>query len=339
MPFGNDGVGERDGTSGVRTPTRWVARRGVQPMAIMARPRTVFTLREVLGAAMRGGYAVGAFSARYTAMIRPIVRAAASACSPAIIQISQDELERYGITPREMADEFYRAVWDEGIAVPLVLHLDQTRETSVIGKAIDAGFTSVMIDASAWPLRQNIALTRAVVDYAHARNVSVEAELGRVAAAQDANGAEVYADPDEAGWFVADTGIDALAVSVGTALGAYEGRKPRIDYDRLRAIVRRTSIPLVLHGGSGVPADMLARAIRLPGGGVSQVNIATDLELALLEALGWGNRMTNAECWALPQDRLAVAQAAVQRVVVDKIRGYLLSEGQARDLWLAGQPW
>jgi fructose-bisphosphate aldolase class II len=180
-----------------------------------------------------------------------------------------------------------------------------------------------------------------VVDYAHARDVSVEAELGRVRSVHGAMSGvdELYTDPEEAWRFVAATGIDALAISVGTAMGPCAGREPRIDYERLRAIRERTSIPLVLHGGSGVPADMLAQAIRLPGGGVSQVNIATDLEAAFLEALGRDTWMSNTECEALPYDRLCLAEAAVQHVVSDKMCSFLLSEGQARDLYLVGRRW
>jgi fructose-bisphosphate aldolase class II len=198
-----------------------------------------------------------------------------------------------------------------------------------------------MIDASQWPLHQNIALTTAVVDYAHARDVSVEGELGRVRSTcifERDGGETVLTDPDEAGRFVAATGIDALAVSVGTALGPYGHRQPHIDYDLLCAIRRCTAVPLVLHGGSGVPPDMLARAIRIPGGGVSQVNLATDLELALLEAVGREAPMSNAECQALPDDRRDAAQIAVQRVVMDKMCRALLSEGQARALDLVGRP-
>lgn len=301
-------------------------------VAASVRPPNLLTLREVLGAATRGGFGVGAFSARYVPLVRPILRAAQRLHSPAIVQISQSELARYGIAPRETADEFFAALRDEEITVPVVLHLDHTKEFRVIETAIAAGFTSVMIDASELPLDENIATTARVVEYAHARGVSVEAELGRIGTTdfvETEKDEEMYTDPEEAARFVQETGADALAVSVGTAHGVYSVRQPRIDYARLEAIRRRTAVPLVLHGGSGVPSEMMTRAIRLPGGGVSKVNIATDLELALLGALGRTERLTNAECMALPAPALGAAQAAVEQTVAEKIRTFVVSEGRA----------
>src|SRR3712207_3855184 len=108
----------------------------------------------------------------------------------------------------------------------------------------------------------------------------------------------MYTDPAEAERFVRETGVDALAVSVGTAHGVYMVRKPRVDYERLMAIKTLTGVHMVLHGGSGVPPEMMSKAIKLRGGGVSKINIATDLEVALLESLGRTERMTNAECIA-----------------------------------------
>jgi fructose/tagatose bisphosphate aldolase len=121
---------------------------------------------------------------------------------------------------------------------------------------------------------------------------------------------------------------------VGTAHGVYMVRQPRVDYDRLAAIKARTGAHMVLHGGSGVPADMMARAIKLPGGGVSKINIATDLEQAFLQAIGRARRMTDAECRALPPEQLAEGSAAVERTVSDKISNFVLSEGHAVDFRL-----
>jgi fructose-bisphosphate aldolase class II len=292
----------------------------------------VHTLREVLGAALRGRYAVGAFAARYTPLVRAILRGAQQARSPAIVQISQKELTRYGIEPAEMAGEFFRGVGDEGITVPLVLHLDHTRELGVIRDAIAAGFTSVMIDASERPLEENIAVSREVAEYAHARGVSVEAELGRIGTTdfvETEHDEEMYTDPEEAGRFVRETGVDALAVSVGTAHGVYSVRRPKVDYRRLRAIRERVEIPLVLHGGSGVPAEMMIEGIRLPDGGVSKVNIATDLELAFLGALGREDRLTNAQARALPAADRDRALQAVEDTVIDKIEHFVVSAGKA----------
>ncbi len=248
------------------------------------------------------------------------------------MQISQRELARYGTRPRDTADEFFRVINDEEITVPLVLHLDHTWEPALIREAIEAGFSSVMIDASDRPFEENVSLSRSIAEYAHDRGVSVEAELGRIGTTdfiETDEDEEQYTDPVEAERFVAASGIDALAVSVGTAHGVYQVRQPKIDYQRLLAIRARTPIPLVLHGGSGIPAEMMVRAITLPGGGVSKVNLATDLELALLGSLGRQERLTNAECTALPPDQLLAAQQAVQQTVEDKMRHFVVSEGRA----------
>src|SRR5688500_5152822 len=241
------------------------------------------TLNQVLSSAERGGYAVGSFSPRTTAMIQPVLSAGQAARSPLIVQISQKELTRYQITPSRFAEEFFAQLEREHITVPVVLHLDHTKEFSIIQDAIAAGFSSVMIDASEKPLDENISISRQVVEYAHARGVSVEAELGRIGTTdfvETDNDEELYTKPQEAFRFVRETGVDALAVSVGTAHGVYTVRQPRIDIPRLRASRALTSVNLVLHGGSGVRAEMMQAAMQLEGGGVSQVNVATDRDVA-----------------------------------------------------------
>ncbi len=301
-------------------------------MDTITRPDNVRTLCEVLGAAQRDGYAVGAFAARLTPMVRSIMRGAQQTNSPAIVQISQKELIRADVRPSAVADEFYRVAREERITVPLVLHLDHTKDLAVIGEALAAGFTSVMIDASDQPLAQNIAISREVAELAHGFGSSVEAELGKIGTTdfvETDRDEELYTDPAEAERFVRETGVDALAVSVGTAHGVYRVRQPKIDYTRLAAIRSRLLTPMVLHGGSGVPAEMMAEAIRVPGGGVSKVNIATDLELAFLGALGREDRLTDAQARALPPDRLDTALQAVQEVVVDKICHFVQSAGHA----------
>jgi ketose-bisphosphate aldolase len=301
-------------------------------MANLNRPRNVTTLREALPIAERGGYALGSFSPRYRAMIRPTLLAAEGARSPLIVQISANELRRYQVDPGAFGADFYELLAAERISVPVVLHLDHTKELKTIAAAIEAGFTSVMIDASELPLAENIAQTREVVAYAHAHGVSVEAELGRIGTTdmiETDEDVELYTDPDEAAHFVEQTGVDALAVSVGTAHGVYLVRQPKIDLARLRAIRERSGVHLVLHGGSGVPAEMVGSAIGLPGGGVSKVNIATDLEQAALAALGRAERMSDAEMNALPEEQRAAAQAAVAATVTEKIHNYLGSAGKA----------
>jgi ketose-bisphosphate aldolase len=303
-------------------------------MSTNTKPKNVFTLKQMLEKAEKGGYAVGSFAPRYTDMIRSILRAGEKTKSPLIVQISQKELVRYGVTPAEFGQEFYTAIQEENITVPVVLHLDHTKELSVIKEAIEAGFTSVMIDASEHPLEENIAISREAAEYAHSKGVSVEAELGKIGTTdfvETDTDEELYTDPNEAQRFVAETKADALAVSVGTAHGVYVVREPKVDFDRLKAIRSLTPVHLVLHGGSGVPSEMIKEATKLPNGGISKVNIATDLEVSLLEALGKEDRMTNAECKALSKDDSNKAQSAVEQTVVDKITNFLGSENKASD--------
>ena len=290
------------------------------------------TLAQVLSVAERGGYAVGSFSLRTTPMIQPILCAGEAARSPLIVQISQKELTRYQLTPARVAEEFFTQLERQQITVPVALHLDHTREFGVIQDAIAAGFTSVMIDASDKPLEENIATSRQVVEYAHSKGVSVEAELGRIGTTdfvETESDEELYTKPEEAERFVRETGVDALAVSVGTAHGVYTVRQPKIDLPRLRAIRAFTAVHLVLHGGSGVPAEMMQEAIQLEGGGVSKVNIATDLELAALGALGRDRYLTDSEINALSPEEIAQARAAVQQTVTDKMTNFLRSSGKA----------
>lgn len=304
-------------------------------MSIKSRPANVLTLGEALPVAEAAGYALGSFSPRYLAMLRPTLGAAEAARSPIIAQIGGIEFRHYGVSPAAFAEEFFRQIAALGLTVPVVLHLDHTKDLPTIEAAIAAGFTSVMIDASELPLAENIAQTRAVVALARRHGVSVEAELGRISSTDtiesDGSGddAELYTDPEEARRFVAETGVDALAVSVGTAHGVYLVKEPTIDFARIAAIRALTPVHLVLHGGSGVPAAMVADAIALPGGGVSKVNIATDLEQAALAALGRSERLTSAAMSALPAAEIARAQAAVAAVVDDKLRNFLGSAGRA----------
>src|SRR5215216_3698700 len=290
------------------------------------------TLKQVLFDAEQGGYAVGSFSPRTTAMIQPVLCAGQAARSPLIVQISQKELNRYQIAPSTFAQEFFTQLKREHIRVPIVLHLDHTKDIVVIEDAIAAGFTSVMIDASEKPLEENIAISRQVVEYAHTRGVSVEAELGRIGTTdfvETESDEELYTKPEEAQRFVQETHVDALAVSVGTAHGVYTVRQPKIDLPRLRAIHALTPVHLVLHGGSGVPAEMMQAAIQLEGGGVSKVNIATDLELAALAALGRDSYLTDAQMNGLSLEETALARAAVEQTVRDKITSFVRSRDKA----------
>lgn len=300
---------------------------------IPTRPEHVITLKQALEMAERHHYATGAFSPRMTPLIAAVLRAGERMQSPVIVQISSNEFRRYGVTPGEFGAVFYEELRRENTTVPVVLHLDHTKDLDTIARAIDAGFTSVMIDASEKPFEDNVRITKEVVDYARSRGVSVEAELGMIGTTdfvETDRDEELYTDPREAAEFVLRTGVDALAVSCGTAHGVYMVREPKVDYDRLMNIRALTDVHLVLHGGSGVPEAMMIQAFRLPKGGVSKVNIATDLELAFLHSLRREERMSNEACKALSASELAVARDAVEAAVREKISSFLLSEGMAK---------
>ncbi len=167
---------------------------------------------------------------------------------------------------------------DLNITIPVALHVDHGSSYDCCKAAIDAGFTSVMIDASHFPLEENIRITKSVVDYAHARGVSVEAELGRVAGQEDgAVAAEsMYAIPEECVALVRESGVDFLAPALGSVHGPYHG-EPHLGFKEMQEIADLIKIPLVLHGGSGIPNDQIQRAISC---GTSKININTDCQIA-----------------------------------------------------------
>jgi fructose-bisphosphate aldolase class II len=284
---------------------------------------------EMLLQAAQGGYGVGAFSPRYTKMILPVLEAAEELRSPVIVQISEKELSRHGVNLAAFAGEFYRRA--ASVTVPAALHLDHTKTQALIHQAIREKFMSVMIDASEYPFAENLRVSKAVADYAHARDVAVEAELGRIGATdlvETDTLEEFLTDPAQAETFARETGVDALAVSVGTAHGFYR-QAPNIRYGLLRALNRRVGVPLVLHGGSDVPAEKIAQAVTLETGGVAKVNIATDLEQAMLDALGAAGPLTDGGLAGLSPEKLAQARQAVTETVRRKLRDYLLSAGKA----------
>jgi fructose-bisphosphate aldolase class II len=291
----------------------------------------VQNLTEVLRKGHDGGYAVGSFSPRYTKLILPIVQAAVDTKSPLIVQISEKEIYRHQVSIAEFSTEFYRVIEELKPSVPIVLHLDHTKDFEIIRQAIAAGFTSVMIDASEHDFDTNVRITRQTVEYAHPFGVTVEAELGKIGTTdfvETDHDEEFYTVPEEGKEFCELTGVDALAVSVGTAHGIYTVRQPKVDFDRLEKINLLTSIPLVLHGGSGVPSEMVSKAAQMPTGGVSKVNIATDVEQEMLKVVGKTSFMTEEELNSYPEEVIAKARTAVYKLVKEKIINYLLSEGR-----------
>lgn len=232
------------------------------------------TTKELLLDAQKRGYAVGAFNVENMEMVQAVVAAAEELKSPVIMQTTPSTLKYADV------DYFYAnvAVAAKKANVPVVMHLDHGSSFELAMQAYRAGYTSIMIDGSHSVFEENIAITKAVVDACHPGGVPVEAELGKVGGKEDDldGGAGGYTVPSEAAEFVAATGIDSLAVAIGTAHGVYKGI-PKLDVDRLSQIREVVSIPLVLHGTSGVPDDAVKECIRR---GICKVNYATDLRIA-----------------------------------------------------------
>ena len=274
-----------------------------------------------LALARRGGYALGSFSPRNTVLISAIVRAAEKMSSPVMVQMSSNEMLWFTVKPGDFAEAFRRST--EGVQVPVILHLDHTYDFEVIRQAVDAGFDSVMIDGSKLPFEENVALTRKVVAYAHDHDVAVEGELGNIGGTdklETGGDSALFTVPEQAQEFVERTGVDTLAVSVGTAHGIYHTDNPKIDFERLESI--RDLIP-------ETPLETVRRAIQLDGrGGIAKLNIATDLELIFQRILGI-SRIPNAQVVQLDPDRLQRASDEVQAFVENRMETFLFSAGKA----------
>lgn len=257
---------------------------------------------EILLKAHKESYGVGAFNFVNFEMLNSIFVAADEAESPIIVQASEGAIKYMGI---DMAVGMVRILSARYPHIPVALHLDHGTSFESCQKAIDAGFTSVMIDASHHPFKENLEMTKEVVQYAHSKNVSVEAELGRLMGIEDNISVDekdaVLINPDEAEEFVKATQVDYLAPAIGTSHGAFKFKgEPKLDFERLQEVKKRTNIPLVLHGASaipdyvresflstggdlkgskGVPFNFLQEAIR---GGINKVNTDTDLRIAFI---------------------------------------------------------
>lgn len=236
---------------------------------------SLVTTKELLLDAQKNGYAVGAFNVENMEMVQAVVAAAEELKSPVIMQTTPSTIK---YASPEM---FYAnvAAAANNASVPVVMHLDHGSSFELAVHAFRAGYTSIMIDGSHSVFEENIAITKSVVDVCHAGNVPVEAELGKVGGKEDdldgGNGGG-YTVPSEAVEFVEKTGIDSLAVAIGTAHGVYKGT-PKLDVERLSEIREVVSIPFVLHGTSGVPDEAVKECIRR---GICKVNYATDLRIA-----------------------------------------------------------
>lgn len=235
----------------------------------------------LLKQAQKGGYAVGAFNANNLEIVQGIVEAANELESPVILQASQGAIKYAGL-------DYIAAIVktaSEKVKVPVALHLDHGTSFEQAVQCIRAGFSAVMFDGSKHSFEDNISNTVAVVRVAKPAGVSVEAELGKIGGTEDdisvSDRDAMMTVPEEAQEFIERTGIDALAVAIGTAHGPYKG-EPRLDFARLQKIRDLVNVPLVLHGASGVPEDAIQKAISI---GICKINIDTDLRQAFTAAI------------------------------------------------------
>ena len=305
------------------------------------------TTKEMFQKAYAGGYAVGAFNVNNMGILQGIVDAAAEQKAPLILQVSAGA--------RKYARHEYLvklvAAAVETTNIPIVLHLDHGEDFAICKSCIDGGFKSVMIDGSRFPFAENVRVTREVVDYAHARGVSVEAELGKLAGIEDdvkvAAKDALFTDPDEAVEFVNQTGCDSLAIAIGTSHGAYKFKgDPQLDFERLEIISRKLpGFPIVLHGASSVPQDLVALCNKygghIPGArgvpeemlrkaasmAVCKINIDTDLRLALTATIR--QQFSEHPEEFDPRKYLGPARDAIKKVVTHKLVNVLGCAGKA----------
>jgi len=259
-------------------------------------------------------YAVGQFNMNNLEFAQAIVEAAMELRSPFIYGVSEGALKYMGI-------EFTVAIAEAAAkksGLPIALHLDHGSSFEVAMKCIRAGFSSVMFDGSHYPFEENVRLTKEVVKAAHAMGVSVEGELGTIGGVEDdlSVGEENanLANPEEAIRFYEETGVDCLAIAVGTAHGMYKG-EPRIRFDIIEKVASAIPVPIVLHGGSGVPDEMIRRSIQA---GVGKINVNTENQVActqaIREVLGKDKEVYD------PRKYLAPARSAMVEVVKAKMR-------------------
>lgn len=270
-------------------------------------------LKEVLAKARVGQYAVPAFDCTEDVLIRSILDACEEMRSPVILMALEHDLKGRGFD--------YIASTIKGVApkytIPIVLHLDHALDYSLIERAVQYGFTSVMYDGSMLTFEENVANTKKVVELAHAHGVDVEAELGHVAGNEldgSSAGEMLLTEANEVEKFVDQTGVDALAVSIGTAHGVYASI-PELNIGRLNEINRLSPVPLVLHGGSGTPEDQVKAAI---SSGITKLNIYADLRIAMYfgikKAVIQATRID-----PLPDQLFQPVKEQIRQVVVEKI--------------------
>ena len=307
------------------------------------------TTKKMFEDAYKGGYAVGAFNVNNMEIIQGIVQAGEKLNAPLILQVSAGA--------RKYANHVYLVKLVEAASetsgLPIALHLDHGPDFETCKSCIDGGFTSVMIDGSHFPYEENVALTKKVVEYAHAHGVVVEGELGQLAGIEDDVNVSAedasFTKPEQVQDFVERTGVDSLAIAIGTSHGAYKfkpGQKPQLRFDILEEVGRRLpNFPIVLHGASsvvpefveiinkfggalddaiGIPEEMLRQSATMA---VCKINIDSDLRLAMTAAIR--QYMAENPTHFDPRQYLAPARAAIQGMVEHKIQTVLGCAGKA----------
>lgn len=293
---------------------------------------------EILQKAHKNYYGVGAFNFVNYEMLSAIFEAADIAKSPIIVEASEGAIKYLGI---EMAVGMVKILSSKYPHIPVALHLDHGTSFESCQRAVEAGFTSVMIDASHHCFEENLAITSKVVKMAHAKGVSVEAELGRLMGIEDnvsvSEKDAVLINPKEAEIFVKESGVDSLAPAIGTSHGAFKFKgEPQLDFKRLQEVKRLTDIPLVLHGASaipdyikeaflstggdlkgsrGVPFSFLQEAVR---GGINKINTDTDLRIAFMAEV---RRVANADSSQFDLRKFFTpAKEAMRNLIVERIK-------------------
>jgi fructose-bisphosphate aldolase class II len=302
-------------------------------------------LLEIYADANKNYYAIGQFNVNNLEFIQAALEAAEEMKSPVILATSNSAIKYAGL-------EYLVAMVKAGVnnvTVPVVLHLDHGATFEDTKRCIEAGFTSVMIDGSAFPFEKNLGITREVTDFAHTHNVTVEAELGRLGGIEDEIKVDdkeaLFTDPAEAEQFVAESRCDSLAIAVGTSHGAYKFKgEAKLDFNRIETIKKILGIPLVLHGASGVPEELTKKLTeyggKVPGAkgvpdeayrkaiqcGINKVNIDTDLRLAFTAAVR--EILKNKPEEFDPRKILGPGRKAVKEIIKHKIE-VLGSAGKA----------
>ena len=305
--------------------------------------------KEMFEKAYKGGYAIGAFNVNNMEIVQGITQAAMEENSPVILQVSAGA--------RKYAKHNYliklveAAIMETGL--PIALHLDHGENFDICKACVDGGFSSVMIDGSKYSFEENIAITRQVVEYAHAHGVTVEGELGKLAGIEDdvnvSDEDAQFTNPAEVEEFVSRTGVDSLAIAIGTSHGAYKfkpGQKPRLRFDILEEVSKRLpGFPIVLHGASSVPQEFVAQVNQYGGSmpdaigipeemlrqaasmAVCKINIDSDLRLCMTAAVR--KHLCEHPDHFDPRQYLADGRQTIQDMVRHKIRDVLGSSGKA----------